>query len=383
MAQDFGDEMGEKLIYLFGDAVKEAWRHRLNPSRRREQAEFYEQSLREKGMPQEEAAAAADALSQREQVCIPFGSGNDAAYFAQICRENGTYVRAFADRGGNGFIQLAADDLNAAQSNVAQFSEVMALLTNQRIAETLERAKPLTERQVASLTEIKDLPDLPREQKTRHPVSIEEGAPRELSAQNTIPNHTERIAEEVSHARGQCPTFEDFQDMLAQKGIGITTTKDGEAMFYEARFDDNGRILPFGKDDLGRRDWAVGAQTLKKNWGVDATYDSFATETASPRRQGDPAQALAADGALDTDGATPDLNQGIASHDGMDTDATTLRLERELTGTDIAPSKVRAENDCTLESIARKARAASKQLEREGSVAERELGPSDKLNPVR
>lgn len=383
MAQDFGDEMGEKLIYLLGDAAKEAWRHYLNSNKQREQAEFHERSLREKGMPQEEAAATAAALSQREQVCIPFGSENDAAYFAQVCRENGTYVRAFAGRDGNGFIQLAADDLDAVQGNVAQFSEVMTLLTGQQIAETLERARPLTEKQVASLTEIKNLPDLPRGQSAKRPASAKEGGVHTSSAQSAIPNHTEHIAKEVFYARSQCRTFEAFQAMLERKGVGITTTKDGEAMFYEARFDEGGQILPFGKDELGRRDWAVGAQTLKKNWGVDATYDSFATETASSRNQGDHTKAIAADGALDTDGATPDLNQGIASHDGMDTDASTLRLERELTGTDIAPSKVRAENDHAFESAVHRSRAASKQLEREGGAAEREMGPSDKLNPVR
>lgn len=102
-----------------------------------------------------------------------------------------------------------------------------------------------------------------------------------------------------------------------------------------------------------------------------------------------PGEPQVADGSLDMDGRTPDLNQGIESHDGMDTDVSTLRLEREQNGTDVAPSVVREEaahardDDRSLDAVAKECRAASKQLEHESGIAEHELDVSDKLNPVR
>ena len=90
-----------------------------------------------------------------------------------------------------------------------------------------------------------------------------------------------------------------------------------------------------------------------------------------------------------------DINQGIDSHDGMDTDTRTLRLEREQNGTDVAPSKVREESEqsreashddgrgYSLDSEARDMRSASKQLEHESGAAEREIDISDKMSQVR
>lgn len=384
MAQDFGDEVGDRLeraiMRLLGDATRTAWRHYLDDRNRQSQKEFHEQNFRDKGYGSENASAAATAQAQREQVCVPFGSEKDAAYFAQVCRENGTYVNAFAGRSGEGYIQFAADDLTLIQRNVPQFSEVMTRLTNERVAAALEKTKPLTGRQIERLSEIKDFPELP---KSQHPFDVRKDTEKASPIHAAEKNHTERIADEVRDARAQCQDFKDFQRKLAQKGIGVTTTKNGEAMFYEARMDENGQLLPFGTDEQGRRDWAVGAQTLKKNWGVDATHDSFVTDTSVSQQQRGRDQMRSSDGALDTDGSTPSLDQGIASHDGMDTDATTLRLEREQNGTDIAPSKVRAEEAPSLESAARESRAASKQLERESGSIGREMGFSDKLNPVR
>ena len=95
---------------------------------------------------------------------------------------------------------------------------------------------------------------------------------------------------------------------------------------------------------------------------------------------------MATDGSLDQRGETPDLNQGIRSHDGMDTDTRTTRMEREQNGTDVPPSKVREENNrpYSLDSEAKAARDASKQLAKEsGQAQEHVTDISDKLNPVR
>ena len=99
------------------------------------------------------------------------------------------------------------------------------------------------------------------------------------------------------------------------------------------------------------------------------------------------------DGSLDTRGETADINQGIESHDGMDTNTSTLRVEREATGTDIPPSQMKnqmrqspekAPRQFSLLSEANSARAASKQLAKEKGIKDvvKDI-LSDKLNPIR
>lgn len=399
MAQDFGDDAGERLergiMRLLGELVRGAWRHHAENKRLTQQQKYYEQRLQQEGTAPETATVAANAMAQREQVCIPFGSQADAAYFAQVCRDNGTYVTALYDQSGNGYIEFAADDLARVQQSVLQFSEVMTQLTNEQIAQTLENAKPLTESQIGELKENTDLPDLPGRDATERDAQSRDEEPDLSSRENPVPNHTEHIAQEVAAARAKCSTFEELQTALAQRGIGTTVTKDGEAMFYEARTDADGKLLPFGRDAQGNRDWAVGAKTLRDRWGVDATHDSFshtAPDTRDPQARSEP---QVADGSLDADGRTSDINQGIDSHDGMDTDTRTLRLEREQNGTDVAPSKVREESEqsreashddgrgYSLDSEARDMRSASKQLEHESGAAEREIDISDKMSQVR
>lgn len=92
------------------------------------------------------------------------------------------------------------------------------------------------------------------------------------------------------------------------------------------------------------------------------------------------------DGSLDTDGRTPSLDQNIKSHDGMDTDTKTLKLEREQNGTDISPSMVRGQSDRSRESYNLKSkadenRAASKQLSQTNDSPDRDI--SDKFQQER
>lgn len=385
MAQDFGDDMGEMLLRAAGRTVA----RELHDYIREHTHDWYRQQYEKEGLPAQDASIKAEMMASREQICLPFGSGNDAAYFAQVCRENGFFVAALTDAEGSGYIQFAKDDLEGIRGCTAQFAEVMTAVESRAIAARLSQAAPVTEEVYAGLSEIRQLPSLPETSDGRAPIGID--APSGPLPQN----HTESIRDAVADARAECRDFADFERLLSQKGIGVTTTTAGEVMFYEARRRPDGTLLPFGTDAQGHRDWAVGADTLKKKWGVDATHDWFASN-----RPLDAARSLeipkdiiqqVADGSLDTDGATPDLNQGIASHDGMDTESRTLRIEREGNGTDVPPSKVRAEavksrrtgQDYSLQSVSAEARAASKQLAKESGVAAHELGISDKLSPIR
>lgn len=92
------------------------------------------------------------------------------------------------------------------------------------------------------------------------------------------------------------------------------------------------------------------------------------------------------DGSIDMNGSTPDINQGIESHDGMDTMASTLRVEREQNGTEVAPSMVREQFDRSrekydLNSQAKECRAASKQLSQTNDSPDRDI--SDKFQQER
>ena len=461
MAQDFGDDMGERLFRLIGRAAGYAIRDWL-----REQEHARQRAGRDADAASGKKVAGADAPTQPETVCIPFGADEDAALFAKVCQDEGIQVGALADREGNGFVRFRTGDIERVQGCTDRFVEAMARMSAERVAQSLESAIPVTEERMAGLREIEKLPDLPAAGEREVDVTLMDAqiqwrdAPGEtlertfaeedtegldidgdvffsgythdeLSAMvgrdtgedfivlsvgepyrtvaheaRTVgePNRTQDIAEKVMAAREACRDFDDFKVILGEQGIGVTTTKDGENMFYEARRDEHGDLRPFGRDEAGNRDWAVGAKKLRENWEVDATHDWFERNTPkSPGGHGPMTERKSrsaeferttvepqvADGSLDTDGRTPDLNQGIESHDGMDTDTRTLRLEREQNGTDVAPSKVREEqaqargDDRSLSAVSEQCRASSKQLEAERGVTDRDIDISDKLNPVR
>lgn len=431
MAQDFGDDMGDMLFQGIKRFIMNRWRDAYNDRRYERRMEQKLQERESEGHQARDDAAvdtsAPTGTANADTVAyVPFGSANDAAYFAAVARGNDIEVDALSDTEGNGYVRFSVSDTDRLQNCCKEFSEAMGRLKEAEIVQGIEHADRLNEQEIGQLTEIKDLPDVSSgktiglgDTHVAPPVSktadtsldaVERGS-REAS--NEI-NHTKDIAEKVMDARDRCQNFDDFKELLAERGIGVTTTKDGENMFYEARRDEAGRLLPFGRDDEGKRDWAVGAKTLKKNWEVDATHDWFEKNTpkgpgggpggsapmaeresrsvederttVAPKRDREP---QIADGSLDTDGRTPDINQGIESHDGMDTDTRTLKLEREQNGTDVAPSKVREEqaqargDDRSLSAVSEQCRAASKQLETESGIADRDIDISDKLSPVR
>ena len=359
MAQDMGDDIGERIFRLLGRAVGYGMRRFLADYQRNAE-QWTRQRFIENGMDPTQAQAQAQAAAAREAVCVPFGGAQDAALFAQMCRQDGVYAMPLTDPQGNGFLQFAVADLDRMQSTISRFAQEVARQHEQWIGETLRQ--PVSPEKLPQLREI-PITDRPR-------TAPEQAPAQEHAAQaQETPSRTQTIAEKVKDARDHCTNFEDFRQRLAEQGIGVTTTMTGELMFYEARMGADGQLLPFEH----RQDWSVGADTLQKNYGVDARQDWFTRN-----------RPMATDGSLDQRGETPDLNQGIRSHDGMDTDTRTMRIEREQNGTDVPPSKVREEKAYSLDSEAKAARDASKQLAKEsGQAQEHVTDISDKLNPVR
>lgn len=102
MAQDFGDDMGSALLNF----VTRQAENYLRFGRGRERAfDWWQRHYKKEGNTPEAAKAMAEKQSSREQVVVPFGTSEEAAYYAQVCRENGTYAAAYTDKQGNGFLE--------------------------------------------------------------------------------------------------------------------------------------------------------------------------------------------------------------------------------------------------------------------------------------
>lgn len=555
MAQDFGDDVGEMLLRSISRYGEKAIGLILNEYFKSAVREWQQAKFEAEGMSKEEAAVKAEAMASREHICMPFGNATDAAYFAQVVRDNGTYAAAMTDDGGNGYVQFAKDDIQKVQECATQFSDVMISLKCREISELITNGKPVTQDKFKNLKLIKDLPDLPKTDGIEYdshditliPVAIRfNDAPdkveiRTFSEQDTANldidsqvffsgytqdeladmvgkdtgedftiesigepyqvkamelhedvekghadkgesdvghnerqghdlandpySHTGLIRDKVLAAREQCRDFEDFKAILAENGIGTRLNDEGELQFYEGRLGENGEILDF----VNGTDWPVNAKTLAGDrWQCDATLDWFEKNTPkeptapehdstrevippqkdlnlicnavrgdleergiqtldradgkmgfvvdqkykqdvikavearfpglAPEELGiefdddgrndppNPPTPPAIDGSLDTDGRTPSLDQNIKSHDGMDTDTKTLKLEREQNGTDISPSMVRDQSDRSrerynLKSKADENRAASKQLSQTNDSPDRDI--SDKFQQER
>lgn len=554
MAQDFGDDVGEMLLRSISRYGEKAIGLILNEYFKSAVREWQQAKFEAEGMSKEEAAVKAEAMASREHICMPFGNATDAAYFAQVVRDNGTYAAAMTDDGGNGYVQFAKDDIQKVQECATQFSDVMISLKCREISELITNGKPVTQDKFKNLKLIKDLPDLPKTDGIEYdshditliPVAIRfNDAPdkveiRTFSEQDTANldidsqvffsgytqdeladmvgkdtgedftiesigepyqvkamelhedvekghadkgesdvghnerqghdlandpySHTGLIRDKVLAAREQCRDFEDFKAILAENGIGTRLNDEGELQFYEGRLGENGEILDF----VNGTDWPVNAKTLAGDkWQCDATLDWFEKNTPkeptapehdstrevippqkdlnlicnavrgdleergiqtldradgkmgfvvdqkykqdvikavearfpslTPEELGiefdngrndppNPPTPPAIDGSLDTDGRTPSLDQNIKSHDGVDTDTKTLKLEREQNGTDISPSMVRDQSDRSRESYNLKSkadenRAASKQLSQTNDSPDRDI--SDKFQQER
>lgn len=558
MAQDFGDDVGEMLLRSISRYGEKAIGLILNEYFKSAVREWQQAKFEAEGMSKEEAAVKAEAMASREHICMPFGNATDAAYFAQVVRDNGTYAAAMTDDGGNGYVQFAKDDIQKVQECATQFSDVMISLKCREISELITNGKPVTQDKFKNLKLIKDLPDLPKTDGIEYdshditliPVAIrfndapdkveirtfseqdtanldidsqvffsgytqdeladmvgkdtgedftiesigepyqvkamelhedaEKGQP--VKSKNDVDhderqeahdlandpyNHTALIRDKVLAAREQCRDFEDFKAILAENGIGTRFNDEGELQFYEGRLGENGEM----RDFVNGTDWPVNAKTLAGDkYQCDATLDWFEKNTPkepggidrtdahapippqkdlnlicnavrndleergiqtldradgkmgfvvdidykkqvvdavekhfpghTPEELGiilephhdigsmtmDAQESQVTDGSLDMNGSTPDINQGIESHDGMDTMASTLRVEREQNGTEVAPSMVREQSDRSrekydLNSQAKECRAASKQLSQANDSPDRDI--SDKFQQER
>lgn len=440
MAQDFGDDMGNALLNF----VTRQTENYLRFGRGRERAfDWWQRHYKKEGNTPEAAKAMAEKQSSREQVVVPFGTSEEAAYYAQVCRENGTYAAAYMDKQGNGFLAFAKEDAKTVAGFAPQFKDVMARLDEQRITDALNHAEPVDKKTMDSLTELTGYPDLPAEDVTVIPVTIRykdaldktydvlfseqdtenlniddsicfsgyshkeltEMVGRETHEDTAI--HTQNIRNAAQKAREDCTDFSDFERKMNAQGFGVTETSKGEVMAYEpASLNKDGSVPAYERG----RDWPVSAETLKNRYDLDVTHNWFEQNTpkdAGTLPDGDLAmqnarlaqeqmrgeqqmiEPVASDGSMDNDGRTPDPNSGIESHDGADTDSRTAVMDAEQTGSEIRPSDIREEQQYDSESYsltgeARDMTAAKNQMDTETKAQEttREHGSSLPFIPI-
>lgn len=180
----------------------------------------------------------------------------------------------------------------------------------------------------------------------------------------------------LNHAHSPIPPQKDLnlicnsvRSDLEERGIQTLDRADGKMGFV---------VDQKYKQDVIKAVEARFPGLTPEELGIEFDDDGRNTPPSSP--------ASPIDGSLDTDGRTPSLDQNIKSHDGMDTDTKTLKLEREQNGTDISPSMVRGQSDRSRESYNLKSkadenRAASKQLSQTNDSPDRDI--SDKFQQER
>lgn len=184
MAQDFGDDVGEMLfIRLLGRYCEKAAGIVLKASLTDAVQRYHQQKLELEGKSKEEAAAEAEVLAKRPQVCVPFGDATRASYFAKVCQDNGVGAFAFSDGKGNGYVSFAKDDVAKVQDCVPQFSKVMTSLKYREINDLLEKAEPVPQEMFDKLEQM-DLPDIDKNlyehDVTLFPVQVEVDGKNEM-----------------------------------------------------------------------------------------------------------------------------------------------------------------------------------------------------------
>lgn len=379
MAQDFGDESGEMLL--------RALKRSALPVSKKLFEHFKNQSTKQ-NTPTPEAPQTPNQIPSVQAsgyLYLPFGSTDNTWHFVQECTKNNIDVIGLTDKNNHGFILFESHNYENIEKLTSSFIKENNLNIDEFI-HSLKSSIHVNEKEMMQNLSI-IAPDggpngpnsgvLVRDpEPIIKPELLDLSSDKETTGTYELANplsKTQWIAKEVALAQKQATNFEEFRSMLAQKGIGIATSVQGENLFYEARRANDGSLLPYSHE---QRDWSVSAETLKTKYGVDATNDWFNDKMPST------------DGSMDTHGETADINQGIESHDGMDTNTSTLRVEREQTGTEVAPSVVRKNTEqetprYSLSSEAKSMRQASKQLSKEHGVEDKVTDISDKLNPMR
>lgn len=171
MAQDFGDEMGKSLIDFVSRTAADYLR-RTFPFGQSAARDWWQEKYEEDGLSPEDAAKSAGAASERTQVIVPFASNEEAAYYAQVCRESGIYAAAYTDKGGAAFLAFAGDDAEAVSGLAPKFQQVMEAVNYRRTLDLLASAEAVDEETAKTLTEMKEYPALPTEDVTLIPVTI-------------------------------------------------------------------------------------------------------------------------------------------------------------------------------------------------------------------
>lgn len=328
-----------------------------------------------------------------------FDDSKDVTLFpVQVERDGRNELWTFAEQDTKGF------DIDAQVNVSSQSLELMKKMVGKELS-------GVTIRSVGEPYHVKAMKvheDAAKEQSAKEKSVMGRDGRQGHDLANDPYSHTDLIRDKVLAAREQCRDFEDFKAILAENGIGTRLNDEGELQFYEGRLGDNGEMLDF----VNGMDWPVNAKTLAGDrYQCDATLDWF--EKNTPKEPGgidrtdahapippqkdlnlicnavrseDAQESQVTDGSLDMNGSTPDINQGIESHDGMDTMASTLRVEREQNGTEVSPSMVREQSDRSREgynfkSKADENRAASKQLSQTNDSPDRDI--SDKFQQER
>ncbi|HEL0714398.1 TPA: hypothetical protein TUY03_000824 [Streptococcus equi subsp. zooepidemicus] len=379
MAQDFGDESGEMLLR----ALK---RSALPVSKKL--FEYFKNQSTKQNTPTPEVPQVPNQVPSVQAsgyLFLPFGSTDNTWHFVQECTKNNIDVIGLTDKNNHGFILFESHNYENIEKLTSSFIKENNINIDAFI-HSLKSSIHVSEKEMMQNLSIINNDyysvdeSLSREQllDVSGSISSHDGIDMEalgtrLDKLNATDNKTQWIANEVALAQKQATNFEEFRSLLEKQGIGIATSVKGENLFYEARRANDGSLLPYSHE---QRDWSVSAETLKTKYGVDATNDWFNDKMPST------------DGSMDSRGETADINQGIESHDGMDTNTSTLRVEREQTGTEVAPSVVRKNTEqatprYSLSSEAKSMRQASKQLSKEHGIEDKITDISDKLNPMR
>lgn len=331
MAQDFGDDMGNALLNF----VTRQAENYLRFGRGRERAfDWWQRHYKKEGNTPEAAKAMAEKQSSREQVVVPFGTSEEAAYYAQVCRENGTY-------------DVPGKDAPARSDRVATLRAEDTAIHTQNIRNAAQKARE-------DCTDFSDFE-------------------RKMNAQGFGVTET---------SKGEVMAYEP-----------ASLNKDGSVPAYE-----RGRDWPVSAETLKNwygldvtHNWFE--QNTPKDAGTlpdkDLAMQNARLAQEQTRDGQQTLEPVASDGSMDNDGRTPDPNSGIESHDGADTDSRTAVMDVEQTGSEIRPSDIREEQQYDSESYsltgeARDMTAAKNQMDTETKAQEttREHGSSLPFIPI-
>ncbi|MDR6939244.1 hypothetical protein [Arcanobacterium hippocoleae] len=355
--QDFGDETGDMVLRALRRGAKycseSLFDHYKNHSKTN--YENHSKTTKTKTVPTGGAGFKADERLSG-YMCVPFGTVADTRQFLQICEKQGVAVIGLQDKKQHGFLLIDSIGYGKVEKLIPDFFYANKIDLNDFFDRTATIAH-MSEQDLMKNLNVIDCG-----------LQLSSYKERE-SAKNVVNdltvNKTDTIAKIVAGALSQADSMDEFRDLLAEDGVRMDTSKAGEALFTKDFPNDQGEMLA----------WNVRGDTLKGKYGTDVTFDGL--------------EMRFSDGSLDARGETADINQGIESHDGMDTNTSTLRIEREQSGSDVAPSVVRKSADrassspYSLSSEAKAARVAAKQLSKERGIEDRVTDISDKMNPQR